>query len=207
MAAAAPLPPAFSSPLFHQPDIVPVGNLFAHGYWRSAALARIWLFFILRANIYYYIYKLIQGLLWLAIRAIRLFGVRNLAPDGIPSVKDIAFHISIKVLRRWPNTLVTSIWWQWYQLLADEGDFEMDYIAAWRHKLAQSNPAGPAPPDLHLWVDKAHLKAPIPTGPDDAATLRTLQMWYCLIQSRLGLSEILLPKRLTRIDRVHVSYS
>lgn len=44
----------------------------------------------------------------------------------------------------------------------------------------------------------------IPTGPDDAATFRALQMWYCLIQFRMGLGEILLPKRLTRIDRVQL---
>jgi hypothetical protein len=94
---------------------------------------------------------------------------------------------------------------QYYQILADESDFEMDYIAAWRQKLEQSNNSGPASHDVHLYVENSYLKAPIPTGPDDAATFRVLQMWYCLIQFRMGLGEILLPKRLTRIDRVQVS--
>ena len=79
----------------------------------------------------------------------------------------------------------------------------MDYVAAWRHKFEQSNNSGPAL-HVHLYVENSYLKAPIPTGPDDEATFRALQMWYCLIQFRMGLGEILLPKRLTRIDRVQV---
>ncbi|KAF7512971.1 hypothetical protein GJ744_011237 [Endocarpon pusillum] len=80
----------------------------------------------------------------------------------------------------------------------------MDYIAAWRQKLEQSNNSGPASHDIHLYVENSYLKVPIPTGPDDAATFRVLQMWYCMMQFRMGLGEILLPKRLTRIDRVRI---
>lgn len=91
-----------------------------------------------------------------------------------------------------------------YQLLADEGDFKMDYVAAWRHKFEQSNTSGLKVKDVHLYVENCYLKASIPTGPDDAATFRALQMWYCLIQFRMGMVEILLPKRLIRIYRVQV---
>lgn len=194
----------FSDPLFHQPEIVPVVNLFEHGYWRLDALTRIGGFFLLRSNIYYYLWLLIQVGIWLGTRAVRLLGFRNFNPGGTPSLRRTTFRITIAVLRKWPNDFITGIWWHWYQFLADEGDFEMDYVAAWRYKLEQSNNSGPAPHDVHLYVENSHLKAPIPTGPDDAATFRALQMWYCLIQFRMGLGEILLPKRLTRIDRVQV---
>jgi len=204
MAARIPSPQAFSDPLFHRSDIVPVVNLFNHGRWRLAALTRILAFFVLRSNIYYCLWLSIQMWIWLGTHAVRLLGFRNFNPGDTPSLKHTTFRITIAVLRKWPNAFITTIWWQGYLLLADEDDFEMDYIAAWRHKLEQSNNSGPAPHDVYLYVENSSLKAPIPTGPDDAATFRVLQMWYCMMQFRMGLGEILLPKRLTRIDRVQV---
>jgi hypothetical protein len=194
----------FSDPLFHRSGIVPVVNLFDHGYWRLAALMRILVFFSLRSTIYYYLWVLIQVWVWLVTHAARLLGFRNFSLGGTPSLKHTTFRITIAVLKKWPNDFITTMWWRWYQLLADEDDFEMDYVAAWRYKLEQSNNSDLAPQDVHLYVENSYLKAPIPTGPDDAATFRALQMWYCLIQFRMGLGEMLLPKRLTRIDRVQV---
>ncbi|KAH8752362.1 hypothetical protein F5882DRAFT_484903 [Hyaloscypha sp. PMI_1271] len=193
----------FSDPLFHQSGIVPVVNLFDDGYWRLIALNRILFFCLIRLHIYYHVWLMIKGWIWLGTKAVRLLGFRNFNPGGTPSLKRMTFRITIAALRKWPNTAITQIWWQCYQLFADEGDFEMDYVAAWRHKFEQSNNSGPAL-HVHLYVENSYLKAPIPTGPDDEATFRALQMWYCLIQFRMGLGEILLPKRLTRIDRVQI---
>jgi len=194
----------FSDPWFYRSGIVPVVNLSDSGYWRLTALTRIWIFFFMRLNIYYYLWAAVQGWIWLGTHAIRLLGFRNFNPGGVPSLKHMTFRVTIAVLRKWPNTVITQIWWQFYRLLADEGDFEMDYVAAWRHKFEQSNNSGLALHDVHLYVESSYLKAPIPNGPDDSATFRALQMWYCLIQFRMGLGEILLPKRLTRIDIVQV---
>ena len=194
----------FSDPLFHDSGTVPVVNLFDHGFWRLASFARILVFFTLRSNLYYFLWKLIQAWIWLIIHAVRLLGFRKFCPGGTPSLKQIVFRGTIAFLKSWPSDGVTAIWWQWYQLLADEGDFEMDYVAAWRYKIEQSNNSGRAAQDVHLYVESHHLKAPIPAGPDDEATFRTLQMWYCLIQFNMGLAEVFLPKRLKKIDRVQV---
>lgn len=205
MAAPNPSPQAvnvFSDPLFDRFDIVPVVDLFPYGYWRHAALSRILVYFLSRANIYFVFWLSIQVAVQLATHAIRLLGFKGFNPRGTPSLRHVTFRITIGILRRWPNSFITTMWWQYYQLLADEHDFEMDYIAAWRQKLEHSNNL--AAHDVHLYVDNSYLKAPIPAGPDDAATFRVLQMWYCLMQFRMGLGEILLPKRLTRIYRVQV---
>lgn len=192
----------FSDPLLYEPGIVPVVNLFIKSYWRLAALARLSLpyFGISFGPLLIFIEVLIR----LGIYAARLYGFQILNPGETYILKHMTLRVTTAAMRKWPYVF-TTIWWLLYQLFADVGDFELDYIGAWRHKLEQSSNSSPV--EVHLYVENNYLKAPIPTRLDDAATLRALQMWYCLLQSKMGTGEILLPKRLIRIDRVRVGTS
>ena len=197
----------FSDPLFSDSGIVPVVDIFYLRFWRLTSLSRIYAYFLLEASrtqSYYFVWRGFHLRIWLISHAARLLDFQDFFPDGPPSIKRSIFRLTIVFMKRWPNYFFTFIWWYCYHCFADEGEFEADYVAAWRHRFQQSDSSGLKGTDLHIYVGKSYLRAPIPAGPDDEATFRALQMWYCMIQSNKGLGEVFLPKRLTNIDKVQV---
>jgi hypothetical protein len=96
------------------------------------------------------------------------------------------------------------MWWQLHYCIADLHDAEENYLEAWAANLELQAPGRAA--RLHLFVGGEYVFAPIPIKRDwdDTAVLARLRMWYRLLQSRQGLAEVLLPKRLTRVDKVKV---
>jgi hypothetical protein len=43
-----------------------------------------------------------------------------------------------------------------------------------------------------------------PTKNSDAETFRQLLMWYCWMQYKGGIGEVILPRKLVRVDKVQV---
>lgn len=68
-------------------------------------------------------------------------------------------------------------------------------MEAWRQRQEQS---------ISISVSDEYLKVPIPLAINDELLLRRLRMFYRMIKTGQGITGLLLPKKLERIDCVEV---
>ncbi|KAK3055171.1 hypothetical protein LTR09_003724 [Extremus antarcticus] len=113
------------------------------------------------------------------------------------------------IMRRvdWKQPYMSAMWWRLHLITHGAGEFEQNYVDSWHAQLSLQGRV--------VWVNvfTAGCAARIPLLYDqtndkignDRETFESIRMWYCLMQMRRGLSEIMLPRRLVRIDKVNVS--
>jgi hypothetical protein len=88
--------------------------------------------------------------------------------------------------------------------------FETDYRQAWQDTLAREKPGSGEVVIVNIFVGKDSMAVPVlfnkndPTKNSDAETFRQLLMWYCWMQYKGGIGEVILPRKLARVDKVRV---
>ena len=102
---------------------------------------------------------------------------------------------------------MSVLWWLSYMLLYDLDMFETDYLQAWHDRHAREGPVvwvnifiGDESMCVPLLFDRS-----ISRIGNDRQTFENLRMWYSLLRVKRGIGEVILPKRLVRIDQVGVS--
>lgn len=99
------------------------------------------------------------------------------------------------------------MWWTTYFLLYSTDHFLQEFIQTWHEELCQRGTVI----SVNIFVSDQHLCVPIAfdsgkeTVGTDWQTFEALHMWYSLMRVKRGLSEIILPRRLVRVDKVGVS--
>ncbi|KAK1031552.1 hypothetical protein LTS16_017970 [Friedmanniomyces endolithicus] len=84
--------------------------------------------------------------------------------------------------------------------------FTQDYLQAWHDTLEARGKVVM----INVLIGRNTLCVPILFDPNnsrigsDQETFTMLRMWYCLMQLRRGFSELILPRRLVRVDQVEV---
>lgn len=85
-------------------------------------------------------------------------------------------------------------------------EFEQDYYQAWQDALEKKGRVQ----QVKIFVSKDALSVPISFDENDAKTgsdretFESLRMWYCWMQVRRDFGEVLLSRKLIRIDKVEV---
>lgn len=173
-----------------------VENVFPGGHWRLLTIFRMGAYFGTRVNPFWWLLMLE---VWMLNSLLQL--MERFTTERLPRIRLMSFS-PLHVIRKLSWREATRFWWQMYSCTSDVHSFEQNYLEAWAHKLTVSRP----PTQLYLFIGGEHIYAPMPSTriSDDAETLETLRMWYKLLQSRRGLAELLLPKKLTRVDKVKV---
>lgn len=184
-------------------------NIFSGGHWRRLALQH-WCF---RSTIW--ICKIL-GMAVLALNRIIKTACYGDDPDKWPPrLRDRPLlttrHFCLAPVKgttkQLLQPLLSYLWWMTYFSMYTTDKFQQDYIQAWCDKLSRKGPV--------VWVyifnNDQSLCVPILFDPkdeltgNDRQTFEHLRMWYCLMRSKRGLSEIILPRRLIRVDKVGVS--
>jgi hypothetical protein len=89
--------------------------------------------------------------------------------------------------------------------------FEINYRQAWKDKLDSSRTGAGEVVMLNIFVGSDSMAVPLffdrsdATKNSDAETFRQLCMWYSWMQYKRGFGEVVLPRRLARVDKVKVS--
>ena len=190
----------FTLDIFEDPNLpypLPIVDITEGARWWQLSLLKLYAQSY-RLNLYYYLFKaliyalrfcawLTQMLAWVLLRKdvkISSFNYRR----GI-------LKFTLHVMCHSKSEKIHRFWWQQYFYLSDINDFQSNYIEAWGQRGQRR---------IHIFVESDHLQVPIPDNADDAMTLKHLRMWYKWMLVKRSLSEILLPKALERVDRVHV---
>ena len=93
-----------------------------------------------------------------------------------------------------------------YVMLYDTEMFEEDYLQAMQNRLSRKGPVH----RVSIFMGNEFLSVPIlydkvdTSIGNDRKTFQQLRTWYCWLQLKRGFGEILLAKRLQRIDKVDV---
>ena len=107
---------------------------------------------------------------------------------------------------KWKQPLLGSIWWMAYSFIGDTASFEEGYLRAWYECLASEAPVT----WINIFVGNRSLYVPILYDKvnqnigNDRQIFETLRMWYSWLQLTRGFGEVVLPRRLTRIEKVGV---
>ena len=111
-----------------------------------------------------------------------------------------------------------TIWWTIYLLLSNIDEFEQNFKNVWQ--MRTENQEWREKPDqryadvkyypglLTIFIGDEYLKIPIfmyPTA-DDRKVLEQLKMWYEYFKIKRGLYELIIPRSLSRIDYVKVTW-
>lgn len=88
--------------------------------------------------------------------------------------------------------------------------FETDYLHAWTEELKRTANGSDEVVIINIFVGKESMSVPVlfnkgdKTKNSDAETFKQLLMWYSWIQYKGGFGELILPRRLVRVDKVRV---
>jgi hypothetical protein len=91
--------------------------------------------------------------------------------------------------------------------------FETDYRQAWEDTLAHEKNGSGEVVMVNIFVGRDSMSVPVlfnkvdSTKNSDAETFKQLLMWYCWMQYKGGFGEVLLPRRLVRVDKVQVGFA
>ena len=180
-------------------------NLFRGGRWRLlaclhlAARFSVWLYRFLTPMLYIY-----KGLWYLGVLII---GPKNEMYRGWPRLRD--FHLLLTrslFIGNGKSSFMCFCWWTQYFLLYSLDIFEEDYLRAWYDRLHREG----AVVWVNIFLGSDVLCVPLSFDKTDDSigtdrqTFESLRMWYSWLQVRRGFSEVLIPKRLVRVDRVSV---
>jgi hypothetical protein len=89
--------------------------------------------------------------------------------------------------------------------------FEKDFRQAWQDKLTRDCERDEVVANVIIFVGNESMSVPVlfnskdTTRNCDAETFRQLLMWYSWMQYKRGFGEVILPRRLVRVDKVKVS--
>jgi hypothetical protein len=89
-----------------------------------------------------------------------------------------------------------------YLIISDFRDFEQNFSTAWSQKAASLSV------DTLLFVKDMSISAPMRFAEANVTTEETIQqikLFYRLLKTKRGLPEVIIPRRLRRIDAVDVS--
>lgn len=186
----------------------PVVNIFENGHWRAIALMRLTLYILPRFTGLFYVYHAVRlvgvSLRWIQRKLWHLL-TRRKPKWRLPRrlrLRDVILVALYFLVKWWANDFTVHVWWYMCAILWDAESFENAFGNTWSSKLARHCSS------IHVFVDGKHFLALIPTKhdvlaeDDDAQTLELLRMWYCAHRLRRGLGELLLPRKLVRIDKV-----
>lgn len=87
------------------------------------------------------------------------------------------------------------MWWSLYFITSDNRAGH-DFIEAWSQRPSR---------EFIVFVSNMDATVPIDEDADDAILAKQLVMFYHMMQFNRGVSELLIPKKLERIDIVEVS--
>ena len=110
-------------------------------------------------------------------------------------VRQIRKKLSSRMLHAksdWPRAL----WWLIVYLTSRSEAFELTLVSHWERQVSGRM--------LYVFVGGVHLKVPLVEEMDDRETLKLLRMWYRWLLVRRGFVEVILPRKLQRIDVVQV---
>jgi hypothetical protein len=119
----------------------------------------------------------------------------NLEPRSTFADRDIQESLGAAIAL---NSRFDRGWWLIYFFLSNSKDFEQNYLNAWSQM--DENPS-----KLKIFVDNDTLEIDIHcTDKRDAEVFKQLKMFYRYLKVRRGFTEIIIPKKLVRIDCVQV---
>jgi hypothetical protein len=177
-------------------------NVFPRGHWRLLALLHI----ALRPLIWPWIVvgiviELITFTVMKALQKEDMLPPERLLDLPLKYTKD-----SLLAPGRWTQPMLSFIWWTSYFLLQSTDQFLQEFIQTWHEELSERGTVV----WVNIFVSDQHLCVPISfeSGKEivgtDRQTFEALHMWYSLMRVKRGVSEIILPRRLVRVDKVGV---
>jgi hypothetical protein len=110
------------------------------------------------------------------------------------------------------NCKVTAqLWWFQYSIISRPCEFLANYLAAWREQAAALYKNPDDCPSITLFLGEHSILVPPPYANGcfskitDEVLLQDLRKFYDLLRLKRGLSELIIPKVLRRVDYVKVS--
>jgi hypothetical protein len=104
-----------------------------------------------------------------------------------------------------------DVFWYLHLFLTSMDTFEMNFRQSWKDTLDAAKDGDSEVFMLNIFVGNESMAVPLlynridPTMNSDAETFKQLCMWYSWMQYKRGFGELVLPRRLARIDKVKVS--
>lgn len=188
--------PHFEAPNIDAGDNLPVFNIFT-GFLKLSAASRL---------IFYpfsWPYFVTPWLLGVPPRAStwisQISGVEFVVVDA----RDFILKWTLHWMYKWRLKPIQKLWWLLYYSFANVDDFEQNYMLAWQRTLGMKH-------RVCICVGSDSLRVPV-AADSDSGTLQMLGMWYRWMLLKRGLPEMVLPKKVVRIDKVkvlcHFTYS
>ncbi|KAK4555744.1 hypothetical protein LTR86_006964 [Recurvomyces mirabilis] len=190
---------------------VQAANIFPAGRWRRIAFQRlIWRSCFLSTWVsiltfgLFFNPGLLTSVLLLSYIYRRLPATSRLRAFGETIVDKYGTVVGLTYL--WLNRKATNLSWSLYFTIGYDKAFEQDYIEAWRVRLASLGDTTA----VYGFLGLQSLPMPVLFDPhdnaigNDRATLEMLRMCFSLLQAERGFTELLLPRNLTRVDRVNI---
>lgn len=122
---------------------------------------------------------------------------------GFPPIPVAGMLVSI-------NKKAPTLFWLIYLLVAPSDKFETDFRQSCRDTLSSARSGTQKVAMISIFVGDNSISVPVlfsrtdATESSDAETFRQLRTWYSWLQYNRGFGEVILPKKLTRIDKVKV---
>ena len=104
-----------------------------------------------------------------------------------------------------------ELFWYLHLFLTSMDTFEMNYRQSWKDTLDAAKNGDSEVVMLNIFVGNESMAVPLlfdrsdATMNSDAETFKQLCMWYSWMQYKRGFGELVLPRRLARVDKVKVS--
>jgi hypothetical protein len=104
-----------------------------------------------------------------------------------------------------------DVFWYLHLFLTSMDTFEMNFRQSWKDTLDAAKEGDSEVLMLNIFVGNESMAVPLlynridPTMNSDAETFKQLCMWYSWMQYKRGFGELVLPRRLARVDKVKVS--
>lgn len=108
------------------------------------------------------------------------------------------------------NKRSPAIFWLIYLLITSTDEFETDFRQSCEDKLTSIRRGTQSVATISIFMGDQSISVPVlysstnASENSDAETFRQLRTWYSWLQHNRGFGEVILPKKLTRIDKVKV---
>lgn len=103
-----------------------------------------------------------------------------------------------------------DVFWYLHLFLTSMDTFEMNFRQSWKDSLDATKDGDSEVVMVNIFVGNESMAVPLlynridPTMNSDAQTFKLLCMWYSWMQYKRGFGELVLPRRLARVDKVRV---
>lgn len=179
---------AYSNAKFNDEGPLEYVDIFTK-WWRTLVFAKFILDYIVSCTRNLWIWPLALYLGWTRV--------------GLPPVPFSGILVSIN--KKWP-----TLFWLIYLLTTPPNKFETDFRQSCEDKLSSVRSGTQNVVMISIFVGDESTSVPVlfssanATESSDAETFRQLRTWYSWLQYNRGFGEVVLPKKLTRIDKVKV---